>query len=209
MLAVALAVGALYELARAWLMPADAADAAVEAYLDFVAGGSDLALRTDDPASLQHWFATQLGQQAFPTPPMPAGFKLVGGGKADLGEVDAAMLVYAADRRGRPAPDAAVRPGLPPDGAQTQAAAPIPVETGGYHQLVWQTDPYSFRLVSAEPPARLHEFARYPFTRQWRHLVGASAPCSRTHRADIHRSSSSSSLACCRSGASNPSLNRP
>ena len=47
-----------------------------------------------------------------------------------------------------------------PDGAQAQAAAPIPVETGGYHQLVWQTDPYSFRLVSAEPPARLHEFAR-------------------------------------------------
>jgi anti-sigma factor RsiW len=158
-LAVALAVGALYELARAWLMPADAADAAVETYLDFVAGGSDLALRTDDPASLQHWFATQLGQQAFPTPPMPAGFKLVGGGKADLGEVDAAMLVYAPTDEGDPHPTLLFVQASP-DGAQAQAAAPIPVETGGYHQLVWQTDPYSFRLVSAEPPARLHEFAR-------------------------------------------------
>ena len=159
MLAVALAVGALYELARAWLMPANAADAAVEAYLDFVAGGSDLALRTDDPASLQHWFATQLGQEAFPTPPVPTGFKLVGGGKADLGQEDAAMLVYAATEERDPHPTLLFVQASSPDGALTQAATPVPVEAGGYHQLVWQADPYSFRLVSAEPPARLHEFA--------------------------------------------------
>lgn len=154
-LAVALAIGAIYELARAWLLPADAAEAAMQAYLDFVAGEGDLALRTDDPAGLQHWFATQLGR-SFPAPPVPDGFKLVGGGRAELGRQSAAMIVYARTSGDAHPTLLFVQPATPEAG---EAAVPVPLEIEGYHQIAWAAEPYSFRLVSAEPPARLRAFA--------------------------------------------------
>jgi anti-sigma factor RsiW len=158
-LAVALAFGALYELARAWLLPADAAEAAMQAYLDFVAGDNDLALRTDDPASLQHWFATQLGR-SFPAPPVPEGFKLVGGGRTELGRDGAAMIVYAPTAGADPNPTLLfVQAAAASGSAAAPTATPVPFERAGYHQLAWKADPYSFRIVSAEPPSRLHEFA--------------------------------------------------
>src|SRR5689334_11225728 len=45
-LAIALALGTLYEMARAWVAPVDPAEAAMQAYLEFAAGKSDLTLKT-------------------------------------------------------------------------------------------------------------------------------------------------------------------
>ena len=48
-----------------------------------VAGGPGLTLRTDDPAKLQAWLKDQLGP-ASPVPPVPEGFRVVGGARADV-----------------------------------------------------------------------------------------------------------------------------
>jgi hypothetical protein len=69
-LAVTLALGTLYELARPGSGPRDPAEAAVQAYLNVVAGGPGLTLRTDDPVKLQDWLKEQLGP-ASPVPPSP------------------------------------------------------------------------------------------------------------------------------------------
>jgi hypothetical protein len=151
----------------------------VEAYLGFADGRRDLALRTEDAASLQNWFAAQLGR-SFPQPPVPAGFRLVGGARAELARHDAAVIVYApaaaAGESGEGGPVAAAaaeakaaappRPTLlfvhaaePTLGEEGRSTPPVPLEVAGYHQLAWESQPYSFRLVSAEPPARLREFA--------------------------------------------------
>lgn len=172
-LAVALAVGALYELARVWLEPRDAAEAAVQAYLDFVAGQGELALRTDDPALLQGWLADQLGRPFPAAPPVPEGFRLVGGARAPSSaaaaarpggaaggdeDEDVAVIVYApADATAEARPTLLfVRPDATPAGAP---AGPVSLEVAGHRQLAWEAEPYEFRLVSAEPSDRLRGFA--------------------------------------------------
>lgn len=168
-LAVTLAFGALYELARVWLAPRDAAQAAAaQAYRAFLAGERDLALRTDDPASLRDWLSERLGRAAPPTP-VPEGFRLVGGtvpaGRAEaatdakVSAGPAAVIVYAPREEAEEARPTLLfvredgTPGDPP------SAEVFPSQAGGLSQLAWERDAYEFRVVSAEPPARLRVFA--------------------------------------------------
>lgn len=155
-LAVTLALGTLYELARSWFRPRDAAEAAVQAYLGVVAGGPGLALRTDDPAKLQDWLKEQLGP-ASPVPPLPDGFRVVGGARTDVAGRPAAVIVYA------PTDPAETRPTLlfvhADDTPAEVTAEPVTREVGDYHQLVWDAEPYALRVVGAGPPERLRGFA--------------------------------------------------
>jgi anti-sigma factor RsiW len=159
-LAIALALGTLYEMARAWLTPEDPAESAMQAYLEFAGGKSDLALKTDDPERLRAWLSAQLDRQV-PTLPVPNGFRLVGGAKARLASRDAAVIAYAPTGRGDTQPTLLFvqQAGFAPSADERQGAVPVPLAVAGYNELAWAADPYLFRLVSAEPPARLRAFA--------------------------------------------------
>lgn len=159
-LAIALAIGTLYEMARAWLTPEDPAEAAMQAYLDFEAGKTDLALKTDDPERLRGWLSTQL-ERPVPPLPVPNGFRLVGGAKARLASHDAAVVAYVPTGAGDTQRTLLFvqTAGWDPSADERQGAVPVPLAVSGYNELAWAADPYSFRLVSAEPPARLRAFA--------------------------------------------------
>jgi anti-sigma factor RsiW len=158
LLAVTLALGTLYELALSWLRPRDAAEAAIEAYLNVVAGGPGLTLRTDDPAKLQEWLKDQLGP-ASPVPPVPEGFRVVGGARADVAGRPAAVVVYA------PTDDPAeTRPTLlflqaDDTPAEVTAEPVVARDIGDYHQLAWDMEPFALRVVGTGSPERLRGFA--------------------------------------------------
>jgi hypothetical protein len=49
--------------------------------------------------------------------------------------------------------------GLEPSADERQGAVPVPLAVSGYNELAWAADPFSFRLVSTEAPAKLRAFA--------------------------------------------------
>jgi anti-sigma factor RsiW len=157
--AIALAVGAIYEMARAFLGSTDEAEAATEAYLAYVTGKHELTLRTDNAGQLQRWLADEFGYTA-PPPAVPSGFRLVGATRAELGEHTAAIIVFAPSDGGELQPTLLfIQPSTATLEVFNDAAAGQPVTVDGYNQLNWEAEPYSFRLVSAEPAARLRAFA--------------------------------------------------
>jgi hypothetical protein len=85
----------------------------------------------------------------------------VGGAKARLASRDAAVIAYKPTDQGDTRPTLLfVEPaGLAPSADERQGSVPVPLAMAGYNELAWAADPYSFRLVSAEPTARLRAFA--------------------------------------------------
>jgi anti-sigma factor RsiW len=157
--AVVLALGAVYEIVHSVLGTQDEAEAATETYLAYVTGKHELALRTDDQDRLQGWLADEFGY-ASPAPVMPEGFRLVGAARAELNQQPAAIIVYAPVDGGDLQPTLLfIQPATGDTKILDDAAVGVPVTVAGYNQLNWDAEPYSFRLVSAEPPDRLRAFA--------------------------------------------------
>jgi anti-sigma factor RsiW len=94
---------------------------------------------------------------ASPVPPLPEGFRVVGGARADVAGRPAAVVVYA------PTDPAETRPTLlfvqADDTPAEVTAEPVTRDVGDYHQMTWDAEPYALRVVGAGPPERLRGFA--------------------------------------------------
>ena len=152
-LLLAMAVGAVYQLARPYLYPVE--DPAADAYRQFLRGGQAPALRSADSRQLEAWLAAELGIDAT-VPATPAGHHLVGADRAAFDGGPAGMLIYNGDGVvGAPPVLLFVRP-LPVE-------VPAPVsdtdDSAGPHELSWDSANVRYTVVGHEPIEELRRFA--------------------------------------------------
>ena len=161
-LLVALALGALYEIVRAYVQPDADEDAALQAYAELAQEGRPLALRSDDAARLQEWLSAELGAH-IPAPPVPAGFHLVGADRTMLAEDEAGVLVYAPEQaqepvllfvrpldQGEAEPLQLTRPAKDEEEAMTDSTRKL-------HEFSWDAESVRFTLVG-QPHEQLRSF---------------------------------------------------
>lgn len=152
-LMIAGAAGAVVQIVRPYLSSNAASDPAVLGYLDFVRGDNVLAMQTTKPESLRDWFTARLGRD-FPPLPEPDGFVMTGGRLDYLAGEPSALIAYQRDATPallyvQPSDDGAVSP----EGRAGYA------EEDGVTRLSWQSQAYSFAIVSSLPAAALSSFA--------------------------------------------------
>lgn len=147
---IAMALGAVYQLARPYLGPGGDAEAAALAYGELMRSDRTLAVHSEDAARVQDWLSHEL-ERVVPEPPVPEGFRLIGADRAELATGEAMALVYGrAGAEGdagaplilfvQPLPAEAAAAG---DGPTGPAAAP----QGDLQGLTWEAGSFRYRLV--------------------------------------------------------------
>jgi anti-sigma factor RsiW len=159
---IAMAVGAVYQLAQAYLLPDDDAGLAAGAYLGYLREGRPLAMRSTDAGQLQAWLAAELGTPV-PPPAVPSGFTLVGADRAALSSGAAAVVVYA-DQDAQSAPPVMLfmQP-LPAEAANRGEVLPDEPDAyaeEGVNELSWDSQTIRYILVGRQPDDELRRFAR-------------------------------------------------
>lgn len=175
-LLVTLALGAVYQMVRAYIQPSADGDETLRAYAELTEAGRPLALHSGDPARLQAWLSTELDTHV-PAPPVPPGFHLLGADRTILADEEAGVVVYTPTTAPDEQPvllfvqplahaeDAPLQLTLPAemrsevlvDGAQTGGA-----QTGDaqpLQELSWEADNFRFTLVGHQPQERLRSFS--------------------------------------------------
>ena len=159
-LLLAMALGSVYQLARASL-DTDEDSEAVEAYLDLTRDASEPALRSDDREKIGQWLSEMLGEPV-PVPTVPEGYRLLGAGRAPFAQAEGGAVVYAA------AIGTSDRPVLvfvQPGGSDTATAAePPPAALSDHvgtalHELSWQADRFRYTVVGPQTEDQLRRFA--------------------------------------------------
>jgi len=155
---VAMALGALYQLAQTHLAPIGEAEAAARAYQELQREDGALALRSEDPAQLEAWLATELGTPV-PLPPTPAGYRPLGADRASLGSGTAGVVLY-----GREADLATAAIALfvqPAEAAVPASGGGEPADRQsetGLRELSWTKPPFRYTLVGDRPAEELRRF---------------------------------------------------
>jgi hypothetical protein len=153
---IAMAVGAVYQLARPYLLPEGDGERAASAYLAYLREPGPLALPSADPGRLQAWLSTELGTPV-PPPTVPPGFALVGADRATLSSGAAAVVVYAdRDREAAPPVMLFLEP-LP--AGEVQADEPRSHAEKGVNELSWNGEAIRYILVGHQPHDELRPFA--------------------------------------------------
>lgn len=153
-LLLAMALGAIYQLGRAYLQSSDELAAAAAAYRQYLQDGQAPAVRGADAQQLRAWLAAELGLDV-PIPPAPVGYHLMGVDRAAFAAGEVGVLVYedlSADT-GTPVL-LFVRPltGEPPE----RPAATVADE--GLHELSWAAASVHYTLVGHESAEALRQF---------------------------------------------------
>lgn len=145
---VALALGALYEMLRAYLWtPGETA--ALSAYREIAAPTRSLALASDDPVALQDWLSETLAA-AVPELPLPDGYHPVGADRATLPDGVAGAVVYDSDAPTNSAPVVLFLQSLPPADGEPPASSPAREEVEAataLQQVSWTEDSLRYTLV--------------------------------------------------------------
>ena len=161
-LMVAMALGALYQLAHAHLRPGDDATAAVRAYMDFLEASRPPVVASDDAERLREWLSTEL-RAAVPVPPVPDGYRVVGADRAALPSGAAGFVVYASQAAdGAAAPLLLfVQPAASATGEPEAQEPEAPVSSrgeAGLNELSWRTASFRYTLVGQQPEEELRHF---------------------------------------------------
>ncbi|HEX6010312.1 MAG TPA: zf-HC2 domain-containing protein [Geminicoccaceae bacterium] len=162
-LMVAMALGALYQLARAHLGQADDTAAVVQAYMDFLEASRPPVMASDDAERLQEWLSTEL-RTAVPVPPVPDGYRVVGADRAALPSGAAGFVVYASQAAaGTAAPLLLFVQPAAGGAGEPQAQEPeVPVgwrrSEAGLNELSWRTASFRYTLVGRQPEEELRLF---------------------------------------------------
>lgn len=157
---IAMALGTIYQLARAQLGPDGPTEAAGQVYQTLLQEDRPLALPSGDTERLQAWLAEELGAPVT-LPATPSGYQALGAARADLPSGNAAAIIY-----GRVASEAEqpvlLLVELPEPGTVAEAEASPQVEetatNAGLHELTWSRAPYRFTLVGPGPREELRRF---------------------------------------------------
>jgi hypothetical protein len=162
-LMVAMALGTLYQLARAQLGPGDDATGAARAYMDFLEASRSPVMASDDAERLREWLSAEL-RAAVPAPPVPEGYRVVGADRAALPSGAAGFVVYASQAAaGAAAPLLLfVQPAAGEGAGEPQEQEPE-VSVGwrseaGLNELSWRTASFRYTLVGQEPEQELRHF---------------------------------------------------
>lgn len=157
---IAMALGALYQLARAQLGPADepSPDAVGRAYEALARPERALALQTRDSRRIEAWLSGELGVPVA-LPATPAGYEPVGADGAALPEGAAGAVVYrdldAGAAAGGPAPVVLF---VGPKGGAPAAEPETWRSAAGRSELVWSRTPLRYTLVGDQPVEELRRF---------------------------------------------------
>jgi anti-sigma factor RsiW len=163
-LMVAMALGAVYQLARAQLRPGDGATAAVRAYMDFLEASRPPVMASDDAERLREWLSTEL-RAAVPAPPVPDGYRVVGADRAALPSGAAGFVVYASQAAAAGAATPLllfVQPAVGGAGEPQSQEPQVPVGwrgEAGLNELSWRTASFRYTLVGQQPEEELRLFA--------------------------------------------------
>ena len=161
-LMVAMALGALYQLARAQLRPGDDATGAVRAYMDFLEASQPPVMASDDAERLQEWLSAEL-HAAVPAPPVPDGYRVVGADRAALPSGAAGLVVYASQVAAEAATPLLlfVQPATGGAGEPEAQQPEVPVgwrSEAGLNELSWRTASFRYTLVGQQPEEELRQF---------------------------------------------------
>lgn len=149
---IAMALGAVYQLARGERSPVVTGWAA-KAYLDQRrAGAPDLA--TSDARQAGEWLAAEIGRPV-PLVQIPSGFHLVGVSRVDLEGSPGGVVIYTSNA---PAEPATVMLFVRLSGGSDAAPADIVLEQP-LREVTWGTEGLGYALVGPVPEDQLRRFA--------------------------------------------------
>ena len=160
---IAMALGAVYQIARTQLVPADDSDSVVRAYHELLRQDRVLALASSDKVQLQAWLTSELGAPVS-LPATPQGYRPLGADRALLSSGPAGAVVYGRAEGGQadallllihPQAQGSSAPGTEPRLAE-YAAVP------GMHELSWVHDAARYTLLGSAPQEDMRRFADEP-----------------------------------------------
>jgi anti-sigma factor RsiW len=158
-LLVAMALGSVYQLARASLDTGQDSEA-IAAYLGLTRDASEPALRSGDREKIGQWLSERLGEPVA-VPSVPEGYQLLGAGQAPFARAKDGAVIYAAAVGASDGPVLVfVRPG---GGSQVTVEPPSAALSGGpgaeLRELSWQADRFRYTVVGPQPEDQLRRFA--------------------------------------------------
>ncbi len=148
---IALSVGAVVPIWRAWFGPLPAPPA-VGAASDMQTGVAAIQIATDSAEVLHRWLARRLGD-GLPALPLPAGFQLVGGGIEDGTSPARGFVVYRQDMQSTLLRMAPLRPGA------EVSTTPSASRADGMNRLSWNRAGFAYSVESPLPETELLSFA--------------------------------------------------
>lgn len=144
---VALSIGAVVPMWRAWLGPTPT-KLAISAADDVRAGAAAIQIATNSADVLHRWLARRLGD-SLPPLPVPGGFQLVGGG-IENGAVSAqGFVVYRHDM------ESTVLRMAPLQGGANASTAPVVSKGDGLNRLAWSHGSFAYSVESPLPETDL------------------------------------------------------
>lgn len=157
-LLIAMAVGAVYQLARDHVAGTEPPDPAAQVYQELARGEPALALRSQDAHQLEGWLSHELGMPVT-LPPTPAGFNPVGADRVALGGSTGGAVLYRSEApvgTGAGAAPSVVLLVEPTDKAT--GAMVEPPGQGGLHEISWQRAALQFTVISDRPVEAMRRF---------------------------------------------------
>ena len=162
-LMVAMALGALYQLAQVHLLPSEEPTAAVRAYMDFLEASRPPVMASDDAERLRQWLSDEL-RAAVPVPPVPDGYRAGGADRAALPTGAAGFVVYESQAAAEAATPLLlfVQPATGGAGELGAQESAVPVgwrrSEAGLNELSWRTASFRYTLVGQQPEEELRLF---------------------------------------------------
>lgn len=159
-LLIAMAVGALYELAHSYALPSDDVEAAENVYRQFLSGSAEPSIRSENAEQLRAWLSAELGT-GVPAPPLPDGYHLIGADHANLASGQAGALIYAGGHGQDDSPVMLfLRPSPATKGTTTKLQSPVATkpEHDGLNEFAWDADGFRYTLVGRQTAEELKAF---------------------------------------------------
>ena len=159
-LLIAMAAGALYELAHSYGLPSDDVETAENVYRQFLSGAAQPSIRSDDAEQLRAWLSTELGT-GVPAPPLPNGYHLIGADHASLAPGQAGALIYAGGQGKDASPVVLfLRPSPSTTGptSKFQSSVVANPENDGLNEFAWNADGFHYTLVGRQTSEELKAF---------------------------------------------------